>query len=141
MKKNILYFALALFIISVSSCTKEQVSLNKLHGTWKLTSALDADGLPVTPIASCTSEQLVTFFLCDGKDQDDCYGTTKTTTTCTNGATSTTSITADDFSYSVFENSQMIWSGTPYEIESISKKTLKIHNTRTPKATLTYDKE
>ncbi len=141
MKKNILYFALALFIISVSSCTKEQVSLNKLHGTWKFVSALDENGLPNTPNPDCTSEVLSTFYLCKDKEQSECEGVTKTTTVCTINNTTTTSINSSTFGYSVFENSQMVMGGAIYEIESLTKKDLKIHNVRTPKATITYEKQ
>ncbi len=141
MKKSFLLVAIiaVAFSFTMSSCTKEASTLTILHGTWSLTSELDASGIPVTPAVGCTYEELVTFFLCKDNDQGDCEGTTKTTTNCTGFLVP--AITANNFSYSVFEKSQLVWSGNVFEIESISKKELKIHRTSTPKATLTYSKQ
>jgi hypothetical protein len=140
MKKSIIYFAVACFIISFSACTKEQTTINTLHGTWKLTSILDPNGQPY-PVGSCTSEKLVTFFLCTDKEQGDCEGTTKTTTTCTIAGSTTTTITSGRFGYSVYGKDQLVWGSTNYEIESIKKKDLVIHPVNEPKATETYEKQ
>lgn len=133
-------FAFA-FLFLMSACTKEQTTLNTLHGTWKLTSQLDNDGDPVLPTQGCNVETLITFFLCDDNDQDDCYTSTKTTTTCTAGSTTNTTISASESSYSVYAKDILILGSTTYEIESISKKEFKIHPATAPLATRTYEKQ
>lgn len=141
MKKSSLLLAIlaVAFLFTMSSCSKESTTLTTLHGTWMLTSELDASGVPVLPTVGCTSEELVTFFLCKDNDQGDCEGTTKATVNCTGFLVPT--ISTGNFSYSVFEKTQLVWSGTVYEIESISKKEFKIHRASTPKATLTFAKQ
>lgn len=141
MKKSFLLLAIVAvaFSFTMSSCSKESTTLTTLHGTWMLTSELDASGVPVTPAVGCTYEELVSFFLCKDNDQGDCEGTTKETVNCTGFLVPT--ITTSNFGFSVFEKSQLVWSGTVYEIESISKKELKIHRASTPKATKTYSKQ
>ncbi|MCX6200491.1 MAG: hypothetical protein NTY88_14925 [Bacteroidetes bacterium] len=123
----------------MSSCSKESTTLTTLHGTWMLTSELDASGVPVLPTVGCTTEELVTFFLCKDNDQGDCKGTTKSTLNCTGFLVPI--ISTSYFSYAVFEKTQLVWSGSYYEIESISKKELKLHPASSPKATLTFAKQ
>ncbi len=141
MKKSFILLAIiaVAFSFTMSSCSKESTTLTTLHGTWMLTSELDASGLPVLPAVGCTTEELITFFLCKDNDQGDCEGTQKYTLNCTGFLVPT--ISTSSFSYRVFEKSQLVWSGTYYEIESISKKELKIHRASTPKATLTFGKQ
>lgn len=140
MKKSSLLLAIlaVVFLFTMSSCSKESTTLTTLHGTWLLTSELDVFGDPVLPTVGCTSEELVTFFLCKDNDQGDCKGTTKSTENC--GWIVPTILTSY-FSYAVFEKTQLVWSGSYYEIESISKKELKLHPASDRKATLTFAKQ
>jgi hypothetical protein len=144
MRKSILYSVIAAFVFTFSSCSKEGTTLANLHGTWRLTSQLDNDGLPVDPITGHTYEYLVTFFLCDKQDQDDCYTNTKVTDTYTSGSTTSTTISSNSSSYAVFGKTQLLWSdgfNDNWEIETITKKSLVIHPTDHPKATRTYEKQ
>lgn len=141
MKKTVIYLAIAAVVFSFSACTKEQTALNQLHGTWKLTSSLDQFGNPPLAVAGVSSETLVTFFLCDDKDQEDCEGTIKTTTTNTNFVPADVDINSSRFDYSVFEKKQLVWGGTVYEIEKLTKKDLVFHPVSQPLATKTYEKE
>ncbi|HLP50114.1 MAG TPA: hypothetical protein VK154_04475 [Chitinophagales bacterium] len=139
MKKITLSLLAVAFMCAFSGCTKEQTTLNILHGTWKLTGELDEDGLPV--VRSCTQEEIVTFFLCQDKNQDDCTTSTKVTRTCTTGGTTVTTISAGASNYAVYGKELLVWDGASYEIESISKKEFKIHPVSQPKATHTYEKQ
>ncbi len=141
MKKTVIYLAIAAVVFTFSSCTKEQTALNQLHGTWKLTSSLDQFGNPPIAVAGISSETLVTFFLCDDKDQEDCEGTIKTTTTNSNVVPADVDINSSRFDYSVFEKKQLIWGGNVYEIEKLTKKDLVFHPVSQPLATKTYEKE
>lgn len=141
MKKSLLYFALACVFFSFSACTKEQMSLNMLYGTWRLTSELGDDGTLVTFPSYYTREILVTFYLCNDKDLEDCQGTQKTTGVNSTPVPPITTIAATTFNYSVFGKSQLVWGSTVYEIEKISKKELVIHDVEHPLATKTYEKE
>lgn len=142
--KKTKFFAIALltlFTTVFSSCTKEQIALGLLYGTWNLDEQLDSDGDPVTPAPGVSSVTEITFFRCNEKAEETCTGTQKVTTTITAGSTTTTTISSGDFNYEVFAKSQLIIDGTVFEIETIKKDELKIHPMSQPKATRTYSKK
>ena len=142
MKKNLFKIAMGVAVLatSLSSCTKEQTSLNLLKGTWTLDAEYDSDGDLVDPtnsfIESVTRE--VTFFECNGKDNDACTGVAKTTTKYVGD--SELGYSASDFSYEVYDKSILILSGTVYEIDELKKGSLKIHPVSAPLAKKEYSK-
>lgn len=142
MKKNLFKIVMgaAVLATSFSSCTKEQTSLNLLKGTWTLDAEYDSDGDLVDPtnafVESVTNE--ITFFECNGKDNDPCTGTAKTTTKYVND--SELDYSASDFSYEVHDKSILIISGTVYEIDELKKSSLKIHPASSPLAVREYSK-
>jgi hypothetical protein len=142
MKNKFLLFAILGITISatMTSCTKEQMTINLLYGTWKLDSQLENNGTPVTYNNGTSVEEFRTFYRCDNKQSNSCVGATKTTTVATIGGSTVTTIDGRDFSYSVFDNSQLIINGTLYEIESVKKGSLSFHPVEHPLATSTYSK-
>lgn len=133
MKKNMFKIVMGLALIAtISSCTKEQTSLNLLKGTWTLDKEFDDDGIQVVvtdpDVASRVSE--ITFFECNGKDNDPCTGYLKTVTTYNDN--SPTNINATDFSYSVHDKEVLILSGTVFNIDELSKKNFKISRASEP---------
>lgn len=145
MKKTILpVIAIAAFMaFTISSCTKEQTFLNLLYGTWHLDSELDEDGIPVvitSPIV-VSSDLIYTFFACNDKEEENCHGSYKSTTTYTASSGFTPSISAGDFSFRVFGKTQLLLDGDYWEVESIDKKTLSIHPAEKPRATHTFSKQ
>ncbi len=142
MKKSLRFFAVVCIVLSIglSSCTKEQMTINLLYGSWKLDSQLDNAGNPDLPPSNTTVEFIRTFYRCDNKQNTSCPGTTKTTTVSTLGGSTITTIDGSSFSYSVFGKSQLVIGGTYYEIESVKGKTLSIHPAEHPLATSTYSK-
>lgn len=145
MKKNLFKIVLGVAVIatSFSSCTKEQTSLNLLKGTWTLEEQYDNDGDLVDPtdspfndIESVTTE--VTFFECNGKDNDACTGVSKTTVVYNDG--SDNAINAGDFTYEVHDKTVLVISGQIYDIEELKKKDLTIVPTEQPLAKRVYSK-
>ncbi|MCW5906966.1 MAG: hypothetical protein KIS94_03840 [Chitinophagales bacterium] len=143
MKRNTLYMAtlLVAFTMLFTGCTKEQMALALLYGTWSLEEQLDNNGAVVPATPNTTTEVLVTFFRCNDQNEENCYGSTKTTSTTTIGGSSTTTINGSSFSYRIFGKSQIVWGNTYFEIESLTKKELKLHPVSSPKATTTYKKQ
>lgn len=142
MKTTVRFFAVVCiaFSIGLSGCTKEQMTINLLYGSWKLDSQLDNAGNPDLPPSNTTVEQIRTFYRCDNKENTSCPGSTKTTTVTNIGGSSITTIDGSQFSYSVFGKSQLLIGGTYYEIESVKGKALSIHPAEHPLATSTYSK-
>jgi hypothetical protein len=141
MKKTFFYLTVICFTLSLtmSSCTKEQQALNLLYGTWRLDSQLDDDGDLIQANPDFRVESLTTFYRCNGKENEECTGTYKSTTTPTTGS-ATPFINAGDFTYTVFAKEQLLMAGSYYEIEEIKKKSLIIHPVNSPKASRTYSK-
>lgn len=143
MKKNLFKIVLGVAVIatSFSSCTKEQTALNLLHGTWTLEEAYDNDGDLIetdpTIIESRSSE--VTFFNCNGKDNEPCTGAGKTVTNYVNPILDD-DISTYTFSYEVHDKSILLMGGTYYEIEELSKKDLTIISAESPNEKWVYSK-
>lgn len=152
MKKTFLpVLAIAAFIsLTIGSCTKEQTLLDLLYGTWTLDQELDYLGViePFVTTVTVGSNTYVTtvateatFFDCNDKEEEKCYGTSKTTTTVTTNGVPDVSYGASSFEYIVFGKSQLVWNGTVYEIDEVSKKDLVIHPVSAPLAKKTYSKQ
>lgn len=137
MKKKILILLAvsAGIMFTISSCTKEQLALAILYGGWRLDSQLDDQGILITPPSGTTQENIITFFRCNSNDNQLCLGTSKTTTTVTGFPAN---IYCFDFYYMVYQKTQLVMGGDCYEIEEITKKTLRIHPCDEPLATRTY---
>lgn len=141
MKKNLfkIAFCVAVLATSLSSCTKEQTSLNLLKGTWNLDAMYDSDGVLMTPSSMITSQVTeVTFFDCNAKENESCTGVTKVTTDYV--SSDELSYSVSEFSYEVFEKDFLILGSTTYEIEELTKKSLVIHPASSPKAKREYSK-
>ena len=142
MKKNLfkIVFGVAVLATSLSSCTKEQTSLNLLKGTWTLDAAYDSDGDLIVPNNSIITSQTteVTFFDCNAKENEPCTGVSKTVTDYVN--IDELDYSVNDFSYEVFEKEYLIWGSTTYQIDELSKKSLVIYPASNPKAKREYSK-
>lgn len=143
MKNNLLkiVFGVAVIATSLSSCTKEQTSLNLLKGTWTLDRSFDTDGDPVDPtdnfgVESQSTE--VTFFECNGKDNEPCTGVSKTTTFYEDD--NDAYISTGAFNYEVHDKTILVWNGDYYEIDELSKKSLVIYPAAYPLAKQEFSK-
>ena len=110
------------------------------HNLLNLDKEFDEDGIQVVVTDPDVSARVseITFFECNGKDNDDCTGYTKTTTTYNDGTP--TDINANDFSYSVHDKEVLILSGTVFNIDELSKKSFKISRASEPLERYEYSK-
>ncbi len=145
MNKNLFKIVLGVAVIatSFSSCTKEQTSLNLLKGTWTLQEEYDTDGDLVDPTDSPfniidTYTEEITFFECNGKDNEPCTGVSKTVVTYNDGTDD--NINAGEFEYEVYDKSVLVIAGQVYDIEELKKKDLTIVPTEYPQAKRVYSK-
>lgn len=151
MKKNLFYVAIMMvaFPMLFSSCTKEQMALAALYGTWELEEQLDSDGDVVLQSGTVAfpdpgtyaDKTEVTFFRCNDKEEESCVATSKRTRTYSyNDGTTETDINAEEFDYNIFGKDQIIIDGQVMEIEKLTKKEFKFHPATAPEATSTYTK-
>jgi hypothetical protein len=150
MKKNLFYTAIVMVALSLfSSCTKEQMALNALYGTWELEEQLDSDGdvVPQTgatgfPVGTYTDKTEVTFYRCNDKEEESCTAVSvRTRNFSYNDGTTDESITSDQFNYKVFAKEQMVLDGQVVVVEKLTKKEFSFHPVNAEKATTTYKKK
>ena len=128
--------------IMLSSCSKEQVFLANLHGTWNLDSYLQNDGTTPNVIPGVTFVTQVTFFDCSTKNtQQNCNAVQTTTTTAVVGNTTTVDINSSEGSYQVEDKSLLTFRGDIWAVDKIDKKNLVIHKVEHPSAVYTYSKK
>lgn len=142
MKKPLLFLSVVCMVtVMISSCTKEQMTINLLYGTWKLDSQLDNGGVEVALPSGTSVEFMRTFYRCDNKENTSCTGSTTSTTVSNVGGSTVTTIDGKSFSYSVFGKTQLMMGGTLYEINKAKGKDLVISPVEHPMATSTYSKQ